>query len=150
MKESCKKSGALWATSKCHQKAATIQRRKAWMFGDDIRWVFHKRGSGIKLAGGIPWEGNQWCQYCHWVNCQPLIECRHEYKRINLPALLYYCAFSLNTTCYLDMCDANLVLRYTGWFLSPSGDLGISLVWHNLSPPPQLFGPTVEILFKLN
>ena len=34
--------------------------------------------------------------------------------------------------------------------LSPSGDLGISLVWHNLSPPPQLFGPTVEILFKLN
>ena len=39
--------------------------------------------------------------------------------------------------------------------LSPSGDLGIGLVWHNLSPldptpPPQLFGPTVEILFKLN
>ena len=36
-------------------------------------------------------------------------------------------------------------------FLSPSGDLGIGLVWHNLSPPPhRLFGPTVEILFKLN
>ena len=34
--------------------------------------------------------------------------------------------------------------------LSPSGDLGIGTVWHNLSPPPQLFGPTVEILFKLN
>ena len=38
--------------------------------------------------------------------------------------------------------------------VSPSGDLGISLVWRNLSPPdptpPQLFGPTVEILFKLN
>ena len=39
--------------------------------------------------------------------------------------------------------------------LSPSGDLGISLVWHNLSPPDRtgphrLFGPTVEILFKLN
>ena len=38
--------------------------------------------------------------------------------------------------------------------LSPSGDLGIRLVWHNLSPPdrtgPPLFSPTVEILFKLN
>ena len=34
------------------------------------------------------------------------------------------------------------------YFLSPSGDLGISLVWHNLSWPP-LFGPTVEILFKV-
>ena len=33
--------------------------------------------------------------------------------------------------------------------LSPSGDLGISLVWRNLSWP-QLFGLTVEILFKLN
>ena len=32
--------------------------------------------------------------------------------------------------------------------LSPSGDLGIGLVWHNLSG--QLFGPTDEILFKLN
>ena len=42
------------------------------------------------------------------------------------------------------------------FFLSPSGDLGIGLVWHNLSPldhptpPHPLFGPTVEILFKLN
>ena len=35
-------------------------------------------------------------------------------------------------------------------FLSPSGDLEIGLVWHNLSPPPPHFGPTVEILFKLN
>ena len=40
-------------------------------------------------------------------------------------------------------------------FLSPSGDLGISLVWHNLSgphptTPPRLFGLSVEILFKLN
>ena len=38
--------------------------------------------------------------------------------------------------------------------LSPPGDLGIGLVWHNLSPPDwtglQLFGPTVEILFKMN
>ena len=34
--------------------------------------------------------------------------------------------------------------------LSPSGDLGIGLVWHNLSNPHPLFGPTVEILFKLN
>ena len=34
-------------------------------------------------------------------------------------------------------------------FLSPSGDLGIGLVWDN-NPTPQLFGPTVEILFKLN
>ena len=37
--------------------------------------------------------------------------------------------------------------------LLPSGDLGIGLVWDNLSPPhpgPQFFGPTVEILFKLN
>ena len=33
--------------------------------------------------------------------------------------------------------------------LSPSGDLGISLVWHNLSPP-RLFGLSVEILFKVN
>ena len=33
--------------------------------------------------------------------------------------------------------------------LWPSGDLGISLVWRNLSGP-QLIGPTVEILFKLN
>ena len=40
------------------------------------------------------------------------------------------------------------------WLLSPSGDLGISLVWHNLSPPhptpPRLFGLSVEILFKVN
>ena len=38
-------------------------------------------------------------------------------------------------------------------FLSPSGDLGIALVWDNHPPhptPPQLFGPAVEILFKLN
>ena len=36
-------------------------------------------------------------------------------------------------------------------FLSPSGDLGIRLVWHNRTPPPhRFFGPTVEILFKLN
>ena len=40
-------------------------------------------------------------------------------------------------------------------FLSPSGDLGIGLVWDNNRTPPdrttlQLFGPTVEILFKLN
>ena len=37
--------------------------------------------------------------------------------------------------------------------LSPSGDLGIRLVWHNLSPPDRTgphFDPTVEILFKLN
>ena len=32
--------------------------------------------------------------------------------------------------------------------LSPSGDLGIGLVWDN--HPYRLFGPTVEILFKLN
>ena len=46
-------------------------------------------------------------------------------------------------------------LNMSRWiFLSPSGDLGIGLVWDNLSWPhptgPQLFGPTVEILFKLN
>ena len=41
------------------------------------------------------------------------------------------------------------VLRCSQLFLSPSGDLGTSLVWHNLSPLP-LFGPTVEILFKVN
>ena len=39
-------------------------------------------------------------------------------------------------------------------FLSPSGDLGIGLVWDNPTPPhpgpDRLFGPTVEILFKLN
>ena len=38
--------------------------------------------------------------------------------------------------------------------LSPSGDLGIGLVWDNHpdqpTPPHRLFGPTVEILFKLN
>ena len=35
--------------------------------------------------------------------------------------------------------------------LSPSGDLGIGLVWDNRTTPPHpLFGPTVEILFKLN
>ena len=39
-------------------------------------------------------------------------------------------------------------------FLSPSGDLGIGLVWdnhpHRTGPDHPLFGPTVEILFKLN
>ena len=38
-------------------------------------------------------------------------------------------------------------------FLSPLGDLGIGLVWDNhpdRTTPPQLFGPTVEILFKVN
>ena len=35
-------------------------------------------------------------------------------------------------------------------FLSPSIDLGIGLVWDNNPTGPQLFGPTVEILFKLN
>ena len=38
--------------------------------------------------------------------------------------------------------------------LSPSGDLGIGLVWdnhpHPTGPDHPLFGPTVEILFKLN
>ena len=33
-------------------------------------------------------------------------------------------------------------------FLSPSGDLGIGLVWHNRTGPH--FGLTVEILFKVN
>ena len=74
---------------------------------------------------------------------------------------------------YLAWCNGNDRLHgITNWttlhfqhplvcyltFLSPSGDLGISLVWHNLSPPDrtgpdsflQLFGPTVEILFKVN
>ena len=38
-------------------------------------------------------------------------------------------------------------------FLSPSGDLGIGLVWDNPTGPDPTgphFGPTVEILFKLN
>ena len=35
-------------------------------------------------------------------------------------------------------------------FLSPSGDLGIGLVLDNPIPPHPPFGPTVEILFKLN
>ena len=35
--------------------------------------------------------------------------------------------------------------------LSPSGDLGIGMVWDNHpTRPHRLFGPTVEILFKLN
>ena len=34
-------------------------------------------------------------------------------------------------------------------FLSPSGDLGIGLVWDN-NRTGQLFGPTVKILSKLN
>ena len=34
--------------------------------------------------------------------------------------------------------------------LSPSGDLGIGLVWDNRTTPQPLFGQTVEILFKLN
>ena len=46
---------------------------------------------------------------------------------------------------YLYKCILNILK-----FLSPSGDLGISLVWHNLSGPHRLFGLTVEILFKLN
>ena len=32
---------------------------------------------------------------------------------MNLPALLYYCAFSLTTTCCLDICDATLTLKET-------------------------------------
>ena len=36
-------------------------------------------------------------------------------------------------------------------FISPSGDLGIGLVWdNNRTGPDPHFGPTVEILFKLN
>ena len=43
------------------------------------------------------------------------------------------------------------MLLFCKSFLSPSGDLGIGLVWDNHpTGPPQLFGPTVEILFKLN
>ena len=34
--------------------------------------------------------------------------------------------------------------------LSPSGDLRIGLVWDIHPTPPATFGPTVEILFKLN
>ena len=46
--------------------------------------------------------------------------------------------------------QTNVLLSMKDKFLSPSGDLGIGLVWHNLSPPDhRLFGPTVEILFKL-
>ena len=38
------------------------------------------------------------------------------------------------------------------FLLSSSGDLGIGLVWdnHPTPPHPPYFGPTVEILFKLN
>ena len=42
----------------------------------------------------------------------------------------------------------NLQVSFSLGLLSQSGDLGISLVWCNLSWPP-LFGPTVEILFKV-
>ena len=41
----------------------------------------------------------------HWVSTW--------IKRINLPTQLYYCAFSLTTTCCLDICDATLTLKET-------------------------------------
>ena len=65
---------------------------------------------------------------------------------------LYFFSYIFKTDCVVFLFSVRP-------FLSPSGDLGIGLVWHNLSPldptgphptPPQLFGPTVEILFKLN
>ena len=34
------------------------------------------------------------------------------------------------------------LLALPGWLLSPSGDLGISLVWHNLSGPDRTGPPT--------
>ena len=42
--------------------------------------------------------------------------------------------------CTSQKCEINLFYIYfayiiQNWFLSPSGDLGISLVWHNLSGP---------------
>ena len=45
--------------------------------------------------------------------------------------------------------STSLHLKDISSLLSPSGDLGIGLVWDNPTPP-RLFGPTVEILFKLN
>ena len=52
-----------------------------------------------------------------------------------------------------DEKDSDLLLDPYKSFFSPSGDLGIGLVWDNLSWPHwtgPLFGPNVEILFKLN
>ena len=44
----------------------------------------------------------------------------------------------------------NINLKQIFLLLSPSGDLGIGLVWDNNRTTGPLFGPTVEILFKLN
>ena len=43
-----------------------------------------------------------------------------------------------------------LQLCFLQTLLSPSGDLGIGLVWDNNWAPGPHFGPTVEILFQLN
>ena len=55
---------------------------------------------------------------------------------------------------WMQIPPALFFLPKLGHLLSPSGDLGIGLVWDNQPTPPQpgpqLFGPTVEFLFKLN
>ena len=46
----------------------------------------------------------------------------------------------------------SIIMKYEqliAWLLSPSGDLGIGLVWDNPTPPDRLFGPTVEILWNI-
>ena len=64
------------------------------------------------------------------------------------------CAMLKTMICKIK-CAALIWKRYCSCvFLSSSGDLGIGLVWDNPTgpdrTPPPLFGPTVEILFKVN
>ena len=85
-----------------------------------------KRECSVMTLGGSFTRG-EWYQISWWdplggqlvVPILPLSQLPATHwvstwiKRINLPTQLYYCAFSLTTTCCLDICDATLFLKYT-------------------------------------
>ena len=101
-----------------------------------LKWKYYQRiWLKVWIEGKLWFDNNPWL----WMQNYPIMRCRAHlhHSQLFLDLHLYLCPLPF-------LCSICIIFD----LLSPSGDLGIGLVWHNLSG--QLFGPTDEILFKLN
>ena len=110
-------------------------------------------------------RGGAWCkkEFLSWLDLEPLAFLGHKPPSVTGNHFHLYrvalCTISTSMIMLNNFVssvrssnshpDLLVITTSLTHFLSPSGDLGIGLVWHNLSPP-RLFGRTVEILFKVN